>query len=54
MSRAVRLSLKAVPATSVPGLATEKLLADSGFTVKLVDVPVIELWVAVSVVVWAS
>ena len=48
------VTLNAVPAVSLPGLDTVKLLAPAGDTVKLVDVPVIVLWVAVRVVDWAS
>ena len=54
---AVMVSLKGVPAVWVPGLATEKpLVVVRADTVKLGEVPVRLglLWVAVSVVVWAS
>ena len=55
VSSAVMVSLKAVPAVWVLGVGTEKAVAPPAVdTVKLPDVPVIEPWVTVSVVVWAS
>ena len=48
------VSLKATPAVWVPGLAGEKLAAVPAETLKLPDLPVIDPWVTVSVVDWAS
>jgi hypothetical protein len=51
---AVMVSLKVVPAVWDDGVGTVKEFKVVALTVKLVDVPVTELWVAVSVVDWAS
>jgi hypothetical protein len=50
---AVMVSLNAVPAICVAGVGTVNELNVFEVTVKLPEVPAIEPWVAVSVVLWA-